>query len=127
MVCLLRFVLGEKLTCGDGPVMHFSEIDGATATSEDVVHAPFGTMERLDWYRERLTSSLDKIEQTFPESTLIWRRGHDVTCGQFHVPCARNQQLMWVANHAISKRTDRWHVDETGSMIAGHSEVSQTK
>ena len=104
--------------------MHFSEIDGNIASSEDVVHAPFPDSERLDWYRSRLTTSLDKIETVFPQATLIWRRGHDVGCGQYHVPCARNAQLMSVANHVISQRQSRWHVDETGSLIRGHSEVS---
>ena len=104
--------------------MHFSEIDGAAGASEDVVHAPFPTAERLDWYRTRLTSALDKIEATFPDSTLIFRRGHDVGCGQFHVPCARNAQLTSVADYVVGLRRERWHVDETGSLIRGHQEVS---
>ena len=56
-------------------VMHWSEVDSAAAGSTDVVHAPFASSDRLDWYRERLTSALDKVEHTFPTSTLVWRRG----------------------------------------------------
>lgn len=125
--------------------MHWSEVDSATAGSADVVHAPFASQDRLDWYRQRLTAALDKVEQTFPRSTLVWRRGelptrvflaqlaqdcaagHDIPCGQFHVPCARNQQFMSVADAAIATRRDRWEVDETGALIRGHSDFYKDK
>ena len=56
-------------------LMHWSEIDSLTAGSQDVVHAPFATMDRLNWYQTRLRAVLDKIESSFPKSTLVWRRG----------------------------------------------------
>lgn len=55
--------------------MHWSEVDTAEAGSTDVVHAPFGSQDRLDWYRQRLEAALDKVERSFPHSTLVWRRG----------------------------------------------------
>lgn len=108
-------------------IMHWSEIDSVTAMSQDVVHAPFSSFDRLHWYRDRLSSSLDKIEQTFPEAALVWRRGHDVPCGQFHVPCARNAQFINMADSVIAARSDRWDVDETGRMIRGHTEFFKDK
>ena len=129
--------------------MHWSEVDSRKALSQDVVHAPFAAMDRLEWYRTRLSSALDKVEQAFPTAALVWRRGacgsscssthctgsrlrpaclacepgHEVPCGQFHVPCARNAQFNSVADDVVSKRRERWGVDETGSMIRGHAEV----
>lgn len=108
-------------------VMHWSEVDSRQALSQDVVHAPFAAMNRLEWYRTRLSSALDKVEQAFPTAALVWRRGHEVPCGQFHVPCARNAQFNSVADDVVSKRRERWGVDETGSMIRGHAEFFKDK
>lgn len=53
--------------------------------------------------------------------------GHEVPCGQFHVPCARNQQFLGVADAAIARRRHKWEVDETGRLIRGHTDFYKDK
>ena len=52
--------------------MHFAEMDAAAAGDMDIVHAPYRSSSRLTWYRERLSAALDKLEATFPTTTLVW-------------------------------------------------------
>jgi len=56
--------------------MHFAEVDAAAAGDIDIVQAPYRTPARLTWYRERLSAALDKLEATFPATTLVWCVAH---------------------------------------------------